>query len=92
MYVIFIVKQVYWYISGISGERIQDHWSSGYIYDSLTVFGCCEMRHTFSTFKMQLFTLKSTMHIYMGHQAGYRYKITYSHFLIFAVSRSHFDF
>ena len=25
----FIVKQVYWYISQISGERLQDHWSSG---------------------------------------------------------------
>ena len=23
-----IVKQVYWYISQISGERLQDHWSS----------------------------------------------------------------
>ena len=22
-----IVKQVYWYISQISGERLQDHWS-----------------------------------------------------------------
>ena len=26
----FIVKQVYWYISQISGERLQDHWSSGF--------------------------------------------------------------
>ena len=24
-----IVKQIYWYISQISGERLQDHWSSG---------------------------------------------------------------
>ena len=23
-----IVKQVYWYISQISGEHLQDHWSS----------------------------------------------------------------
>ena len=23
------VKQVYWYISRVSGERLQDHWSSG---------------------------------------------------------------
>ena len=30
MYMTFIVKQVYWYISQISGERLQDHWSSGY--------------------------------------------------------------
>ena len=26
----FIVKQNYWYISQISGERIKDHWSSGF--------------------------------------------------------------
>ena len=26
-----IVKQIYWYISQISGERLLDHWSSGYI-------------------------------------------------------------
>ena len=25
-----LVKQVYWYISQVSGERLQDHWSSGY--------------------------------------------------------------
>ena len=29
MYMTFIVKQVYWYISRITGERLQDHWSSG---------------------------------------------------------------
>ena len=27
-----LVKQVYWYISQVSGERLQDHWSSGFIY------------------------------------------------------------
>ena len=27
-----IFKHVYWYIQQISGERLQDHWSSGYIY------------------------------------------------------------
>ena len=26
----FIVKQVYWYISQISGESLQDDWSSGF--------------------------------------------------------------
>ena len=26
-----IVKQVYWYISQISGERLQDHWSSSFV-------------------------------------------------------------
>ena len=30
MYMTIIVKQVYWYISQISGERLQDHWSFGY--------------------------------------------------------------
>ena len=27
---ILIVKQVYWYVYQISGERLQDHWSSGF--------------------------------------------------------------
>ena len=27
-----IFKYVYWYIKQISGERLQDHWSSGIIY------------------------------------------------------------
>ena len=30
MYMTFIVEQVYWYISQISGEHLQDHWSSGF--------------------------------------------------------------
>ena len=25
-----ILKHVYWYMQQISGERLQDHWSSGY--------------------------------------------------------------
>ena len=29
MYITILVKQVYWYISWVSGERLQDHWSSG---------------------------------------------------------------
>ena len=28
-----VVCQVYWYISQISGERLQDHWSSGSLAD-----------------------------------------------------------
>ena len=28
---IHVVKQVYWYISQASGERLQDHWSSGFV-------------------------------------------------------------
>ena len=31
MYITILVKQVYWYISQVSGERLQDHWSSGSI-------------------------------------------------------------
>ena len=30
MYITIRVKQVYWYISQVSGERLQDHWSSGF--------------------------------------------------------------
>ena len=26
-----IFKHVYWYMQLISGERLQDHWSSGYL-------------------------------------------------------------
>ena len=29
MYSTILVKQVYWYISRVSGELLQDHWSSG---------------------------------------------------------------
>ena len=29
MYITILVKQVYWYISRVSGERLQDHLSSG---------------------------------------------------------------
>ena len=29
VYITIIVKHVYWYISQISGESLQDHWSSG---------------------------------------------------------------
>ena len=31
VYYTIIVKQVYWYISQVSGERLQDHWSSGFL-------------------------------------------------------------
>ena len=27
-----IFKYVYWYMKQISGERLQDHWSSGYYF------------------------------------------------------------
>ena len=30
-----IFKHVYWYMQQISGERLQDHWSSGYGFISL---------------------------------------------------------
>ena len=29
MYITILVKQVYWYITQVSGERLQDRWSSG---------------------------------------------------------------
>ena len=31
MYITILVKHVYWYISQVSGERLQDHWSSGVV-------------------------------------------------------------
>ena len=37
-----IFKHVYWYMQQISGERLQDHWSSGLngaiLFDSLSLF------------------------------------------------------
>ena len=32
MDITILVKQVYWYISQVSGERLQDHWSSGFSF------------------------------------------------------------
>ena len=36
MYITILVKQVYWNISQVSGEGLQDHWSSG--------FNCFQLR------------------------------------------------
>ena len=30
-----IFKHVYWYMQQISGERLQDHWSSGFISEPI---------------------------------------------------------
>ena len=32
MDITILVKQVYWYISRVSGERLQDHWCSGFLF------------------------------------------------------------
>ena len=39
MYITILVKQVYWYISQVSGERLQDHWSSCLIVAQNIDFG-----------------------------------------------------
>ena len=31
MCITILVKQVYWFLAQVSGERLQDHWSSGYL-------------------------------------------------------------
>ena len=36
-----IFKHVYWYMQQISGERLQDHWSSGFIY----FWKCHSLKH-----------------------------------------------
>ena len=33
-----IFKYVYWYMKQISGERLQDHWSSGFLFYSYYYF------------------------------------------------------
>ena len=37
-----IFKYVYWYMKQISGERLQDHWSSGQLNSALLVLGFCD--------------------------------------------------
>ena len=32
MRITIVVKHNYWFISRVSGERLQDHWSSGIIF------------------------------------------------------------
>ena len=42
-----IFKYVYWYMKQISGERLQDHWSSGYVFllrKSELSFRCIDFR------------------------------------------------
>ena len=42
-----IFKHVYWYMQQISGERLQDHWSSGYVlahnFCAVCTFVCCHI-------------------------------------------------
>ena len=38
MYITILVKQVYWNIFQVSGELLQDHWSSGFLGDDLLFF------------------------------------------------------
>ena len=33
-----IFKHVYWYMQQISGERLQDHWSSGFSHDVAQIY------------------------------------------------------
>ena len=49
-------KHVYWYMQQISGERLQDHWSSGFSYSKYPTFegyggsheGICRISNTAS--------------------------------------------
>ena len=38
MDITILVKQVYWNIFQVSGELLQDHWSSGFLGDDLLFF------------------------------------------------------
>ena len=44
-----IFKYVYWYMKQISGERLQDHWSSG-----LSFFSQFELSHFFGHFSERI--------------------------------------
>ena len=45
-----IFKHVYWYMQLISGERLQDHWSSGY-------------NHSVSQYRIYILTLDTTVNL-----------------------------
>ena len=40
MYITILVKTVYLFISQVSGERLQDHWSSGYFCSKYRLWTC----------------------------------------------------
>ena len=40
-----IFKQVYWYMQQISGERLQDHWSSGLEFVKFGLFTHCSAQY-----------------------------------------------
>ena len=48
----FIVKQVCWYISQISGERLQSHWSSGWFSHDTTEIRFKKKNQFYVTFKI----------------------------------------
>ena len=37
-----IFKHVYWYMQQISGERLQDHWSSGFFFTGTVLLLFCQ--------------------------------------------------
>ena len=48
-----ILKYVYWYMKQISGERLQDHWSSGYL---------CSEDHSTALLKNASFIMMAAWH------------------------------
>ena len=65
MYITILVKQIYWYISQVSGERLQDHWSSGlpiFLKCLLVYIGFnlkCLLVYIFSAFYVKIYKIKS---------------------------------
>ena len=43
------VIQVYWYLSQVSGERLQDHWSSGCSCMMMVCKGCSDCESEYAT-------------------------------------------
>ena len=58
MYITILVKHVYWYISQVSGERLQDHWSSGFIFPVKLI---CVKYDSDSLFNVNLVSLKTSI-------------------------------
>ena len=54
---VIIVKQVYWYISQFSGERLQDHWSSSCSFITYRINVCMEKNSISSAFVLIIFVM-----------------------------------
>ena len=48
-----IFKHVYWYMQQISGERLQDHWSSGFTHHDVYIIYMFELDESLDYFRSE---------------------------------------